>query len=125
MAAGLATLGELARPGVYDQLAAAAEGVAEGFSERAAAAGVPFSSGSLGGMFGFSFHPGPIRNFDDAQQAHPGRFRRFFDSMLESGIYLAPSAFEAGFVSLAHGSREVRRTLKAAELAFGKAARIR
>ena len=125
MAAGLATLAELARPGAYEQLEATAEGLAEGLSERAADADVAFCSGSLGGMFGFAFHPGPIRNFKDAQKAHPGRFRRFFDSMLESGIYLAPSAFEAGFVSLAHGSREIRRTLHAAELAFQKAARIR
>ena len=77
------------------------------------------------GMFGFAFHPGPIRNFKDAQRAHPGRFRRFFDSMLESGIYLAPSAFEAGFVSLAHRSSDLRGTLKAAEIALQKAARIR
>jgi glutamate-1-semialdehyde 2,1-aminomutase len=69
-------------------------------------------------MFGFFFHPGPVRSFDDAKKADPEAFRRFFHAMLEGGVYLAPSAYEAGFVSLAHGPREIARTLEAARRAF-------
>jgi glutamate-1-semialdehyde 2,1-aminomutase len=73
-------------------------------------------------MFGFFFHPGPVRNFDDARKSNLERFRRFFHAMLEGGVYLAPSAYEAGFVSLAHRPREIAATLKAARRAFRSAA---
>jgi glutamate-1-semialdehyde 2,1-aminomutase len=75
-------------------------------------------------MFGFFFHPGPVRSFDEAQKSHGPRFRRFFAAMLEGGVYLAPSAYEAGFVSLAHGRRELARTFEAARRAFRLAARV-
>ena len=76
-------------------------------------------------MFGFFFHPGPVRSFADAQKAHAGRFRKFFSVMLSEGIYLAPSPFEAGFVSTAHRPRDLSRTLAAAEKALSRAAAVR
>ena len=124
VAAGLATLRELQRPGCYEKLTDRSGRLARGLAERAADRGVDFCTGSLGGMFGFAFHAGPIRNFADAQEAHPGKFRRFFDEMLQGGIYLAPSAFEAGFVSLSHRRVDIDRTLDVAETALARAARV-
>jgi glutamate-1-semialdehyde 2,1-aminomutase len=118
-------LHRLTEPGVYEALEALAQRLVRGFSERAAAAGVEFSTAVAGGMFGFFFHPGPVRCFEDAKQADEARFRAFFASMLEAGIYLAPSPYEAGFVSLAHGEADVDATLAAAEGALGRAAGIR
>ena len=79
----------------------------------------------FGGMFGFFFHPGPVRSYADSQQSHDGRFRKFFASMLEQGIYLAPSRFEAGFVSLAHRPGDIAQTLEAARVAMQRAAGVR
>ena len=73
-------------------------------------------------MFGFFFHPGPVTHFEEAKKANAERFRRFFSAMLERGIYLAPSPFEAGFVSLAHRKREVDETLEVARFAMRRAA---
>jgi len=125
MAAGLATLEQLERPGVYDTLAARATAIADGLHGLAVEAGVEFVSTSVGGMFGFYFHPGPVRNFEEAKKSHTARFRSFFAGMLERGVYLAPSAFEAGFVSLAHRPKDVDQTLEAARGALRRAARIR
>ena len=125
MAAGLETLDRLEAPGVYERLADVTERLAAGFTERAEAAGIPLSTRSVGGMWGFFFHPGPVNDFATAQQADIEGFKRFFAAMLDEGVYLAPSAFEAGFVSLAHTDRDVKRTLDAAEVAFAKVARAR
>jgi len=125
VAAGLATLRRLQEPGSYDALGALSERLSRGLAERAEAAGVEFTTVALGGMFGFFFHPGPVASFEDAKKAHEGRFRGFFSAMLEAGIYLAPSPYEAGFVSLAHGTAEIDATLVAAEAALREAARIR
>jgi glutamate-1-semialdehyde 2,1-aminomutase len=125
MAAGLETLARLERPGVYEQLAARSEELASGLVSIAEEAGTELSTTSVGGMFGFFFHPGPVRCFEDAKRSHDGRFRRFFQSMLEQGIYLAPSRFEAGFVSLAHRRSEIATTLEAARTAMKRAARVR
>jgi glutamate-1-semialdehyde 2,1-aminomutase len=125
VAAGLATLRRLRAPGCYDVLSALSERLSRGLARRAEAAGVEFTTVALGGMFGFFFHPGPVASFEDAKQAHEERFRSFFSSMLEAGIYLAPSSYEAGFVSLAHGEAEIDATLAAAEGALREAARIR
>jgi glutamate-1-semialdehyde 2,1-aminomutase len=124
MAAGLATLERLRAPGTYDALEARSRAVTGGFAALAAEAGVELSTAAVGGMFGFFFHPGPVRNFDEARGSNAARFRRFFGAMLEGGVYLAPSAYEAGFVSLAHGRRELERTLDAARRAFRLAARV-
>ncbi len=114
MAAGAATLRELRRRGTYPRLEAKAKALSDGLAEIAAEAGIPFSATAVGGMFGFFFHPGPVRNFDDARKANAERFRTFFHAMLERGVYLAPSPFEAGFVSTAHSDRDLRQTLDAA-----------
>jgi glutamate-1-semialdehyde 2,1-aminomutase len=124
VAAGLETLRRLDRPGVYETLAETSRLLSAGLAERASAAGVELSTAAVGGMFGFFFHPGPVRSFEDAKKSHGPRFKRFFGAMLARGVYLAPSAYEAGFVSLAHGPRELRATLRAAEGAFAAAARL-
>jgi glutamate-1-semialdehyde 2,1-aminomutase len=123
MAAGLETLRQLRAPGVYAALEARSRTLADGFAAAAAAEGVELSTAAVGGMFGFFFHPGPVRNFADARKANGERFRTFFHAMLDAGIYLAPSAYEAGFVSLAHRPADVATTLAAARKAFKKAAR--
>ena len=124
VAAGLETLRRLAQRGVYDALGAKTRALADGLAERAAAAGVELTTAAVGGMFGFFFHPGPVANFEDAKKSNGPRFRRFFAAMLARGVYLAPSAYEAGFVSLAHGARELSSTLRAAEAALAAAARV-
>ena len=125
MAAGLATLGELAKPGAYERLGATSQRMADGLSEIAREVGVEFSAVAEGGAFGFFFHPGPVQNFADAQKADAARFKRFFQSMLEQGVYLAPSPFECGFASLAHQDRDIEAALAAAHVAMQKAARVR
>ena len=84
-----------------------------------------FTASAIGGMFGFFFHPGPVRNFADAKKADAAAFSRFFAAMLDAGVYLAPSAFEAGFVSLAHRPRDVAVTLAAARRALKEVADAR
>ena len=76
-------------------------------------------------MFGFFFHSGPVDDFAQAQRSDAAAFRRFFAAMLEEGIYLAPSPYEAGFVSLAHRVRDIDETLEAARQALGRVARLR
>ena len=117
-AAGLAVLELAARPGVFDALEATASRIATGLQSLAREAGVPFTTGSMGGVFGFFFHPGPVRSYADAQKADAERFVAFFHAMLDQGVYLAPSPFEAGFVTTAHGDAEVDQTLEAARRAF-------
>ncbi len=125
MAAGLATLEALEKPGAYKRLERRSAELTQGLQERAAAAGVELCCAAVGGLFGFFFHEGPVRNFDDARRADPARFRVFFRAMLEQGVYLAPSPFEAGFVSLAHRRSDIRATLEKAGRAFEKVARMR
>jgi len=124
MAAGLETLRQLQRPGVYKKLTARAEQLSRGLTKIAREEGVEFCSDAAGGMLGFFFHPGPVMNFADAKKASQERFVRFFSVMLEGGIYLAPSAFEAGFVSLAHRKSDVEQTLEVARRALSSAARL-
>jgi glutamate-1-semialdehyde 2,1-aminomutase len=125
VAAGLETLRRLREPGCFERLEELATRLVSGLAERAAAAGVAWSGGALGGMFGFFFHPGPVRCFEDAKRADAARFREFFHAMLDAGVYLAPSPFEAGFVSLAHDEADIDATLAAAEAALARAARVR
>jgi glutamate-1-semialdehyde 2,1-aminomutase len=120
VAAGRETLRRLRRPGTYEKLGRTARALADGLRERARDAGIPLTTAAVGGMFGFFFHPGPVASFEDAKKSDLPRFRRFFHGMLARGVYLAPSAYEAGFVSLAHGSRELRATLRAAAEAFAE-----
>jgi glutamate-1-semialdehyde 2,1-aminomutase len=115
MAAGLATLEEIDKPGFYESLGERTKQLAEGLATVAADAGIPLAAEQAGGMFGFVFtEDGPVRRFDQVAAADVDRFKAFFHGMLEEGVYLAPSAFEAGFVSSAHGDDEIEKTLVAA-----------
>ena len=125
MAAGLETLERLSKAGVYERLGKTARSLAAGLAEIASRRGVELTTAAVGGMFGFFFHPGPVRSFEEAKKSQLSRFRRFFGAMLERGIYLAPSAFEAGFVSLAHRPADIAETLEAADGAMKLVARIR
>jgi glutamate-1-semialdehyde 2,1-aminomutase len=125
MAAGGAMLRELDRPGVYERLEKTARSLADGLAERGRKAGVPLTTAAVGGMFGFFFHPGPVRSYADAQKSDTESFRRFHRSMLDAGIYLAPSPFESAFVSLAHRRSDVDETLEAAARALRRLGKAR
>ena len=117
MAAGHATLTALTRE-LHLKIAGRTERLVSGLKDIAARAGVPFTADSAGSMWGFFFHEGPVRDFAAAKEADVEMFRKFFHASLASGIYLAPSAFEAGFMSAAHGDREVDETLDRLEQAM-------
>lgn len=125
VAAGIATLEALEEEGVYPRLSARTEALATGFSSLAAEKGIPLATTSVGGMFGFYFHPGPVRNFSEAKKNHEARFRRFFARMLKGGVNLAPSPYEAGFISLAHRPADIAATLDVAAEAMAEAAKVR
>ncbi|HET6629250.1 MAG TPA: glutamate-1-semialdehyde 2,1-aminomutase [Woeseiaceae bacterium] len=119
MAAGLATLIELERSGFYAALGRRTEALANGLRDAAEKAGIPLAACSAGGMFGFVFSDErPIARYAQVAAADVARFRRFFHGMLDENVYLAPSAFEAGFVSAAHGDAEIEQTLTAARKVF-------
>ncbi|UZR27559.1 glutamate-1-semialdehyde 2,1-aminomutase [Methylococcus mesophilus] len=119
MAAGLKTLELISRPKFFEDLAEKTRHLAEGLRIRAEQAGVPLSVNWVGGMFGLFFtEQQGVSRFDQVMACDPERFRRFFHGMLEEGVYLAPSAFEAGFVSAAHDYDILDRTLTAAERVF-------
>ncbi|MFZ2209597.1 MAG: glutamate-1-semialdehyde 2,1-aminomutase, partial [Porticoccaceae bacterium] len=119
MAAGLATLAALDEPGFYDHLFARTRELADGLRERAAAAGIALTTNSVGSMFGCFFTDAPaVTNFQQVMACDTARFNRFFHGMLKRGIYLAPAAYEAGFVSAAHGAAEIEQTLDAASAVF-------
>jgi glutamate-1-semialdehyde 2,1-aminomutase len=118
VAAGLATLQLVAQPRFLERIDTTTQAVAEGLAREAKSAGVAFSAQSIGSMFGLYFRASAPRSFAEVMQSDVGRFKRFFHAMLERGVYLAPSAFEAGFVSAAHGEAEVEETLQAAREAF-------
>ena len=101
MAAGIATLNGLT-PAVHDGIALATERLVAGLRAAAARAGLPFTADCAGSMFGFFFRAEPVRSYSDARDSDVALFRRFFHAALERGVHLAPSAFEAGFVSSAH-----------------------
>ena len=111
MAAGLATLDELT-PAVHDTIVARTDRLVQGIREIAARHRVPLTADSAGSMWGFFFRAEPVRNFDDAKLSDVERFKRFFHAALDRGVYLAPSAFEAGFMSSAHSDRDVDDTLE-------------
>ena len=121
MAAGLATLKLLQIPGFFEKLSDTAKALTEGLSSIAREKGVPFSAQSVGGMFGLYFRDAPPRSYAEVMQCDKAAFNRFFHFMVEEGVYLAPSAFEAGFVSIMHGKDEIDRTLESAKKFFSKA----
>jgi glutamate-1-semialdehyde 2,1-aminomutase len=115
MAAGLATLELIDQPGFYDALAQRTTQLVEGVARAASDTGVPLATEHAGGMFGFIFTDGgPVSSFAQVAAADVERFKTFFHGMLAAGVYLAPSAFEAGFVSAAHGDAEIEQTISAA-----------
>ena len=118
MAAGLATLALIEAPGFHESLALTTHALCDGLETAARDAGIAFHTTRVPGMFGLYFREGPVETFDEAKASDTGRFNRFFHAMLERGVYLAPSAFEAGFVSSAHGEAELAHTLEAARAAF-------
>jgi glutamate-1-semialdehyde 2,1-aminomutase len=115
MAAGLATLEKIDEPGFYEALGARTRQLSDGLMSAAQDAGIPMATENQGGMFGFVFSDdAAIRRFEQVAAANVDRFKAFFHGMLDAGVYLAPSAFEAGFVSAAHGDEEIGATLDAA-----------
>jgi len=118
VAAGLATLQLVAQPRFLERIDAVTSQLTEGLVREAKSAGVAFSAQSIGSMFGLYFRDGAPRSFAEVMQSDVERFKRFFHAMLERGVYLAPSAFEAGFVSASHGPDEIEATLAAARDAF-------
>jgi glutamate-1-semialdehyde 2,1-aminomutase len=119
MAAGLATLEATAAPGFYASLAAKTTRLVSGLEQAARESGVPFCTNHVCGMFGLFFtDQGPVQSYAQATACDVEAFRRFFHAMLAEGVYLAPSAFEAGFVSIAHGDAELDATVAAAARAF-------
>jgi len=114
MAAGYATLTALTRE-LHEKIARRTESLVTGLIGIADRVGAPFTAGSAGSMWGFFFHPGPVYDFESAKKSDIELFKRFYHAALERGVYLAPSAFEAGFVSAAHGDREVSETLNRLE----------
>jgi len=120
VAAGLATLKVVSAPGFHDKVERTTRELMRGLTEEATRAGVPFSAQSIGSMFGIYFRAAPPASFAEVMQCDRSRFNRFFHAMLARGVYLAPSAYEAGFVSAAHGAAEIEATLAAARAAFAK-----
>ena len=119
MAAGLAQLNAIAEPGFFEHLSKQTEFLAQGLVTRARAFDIPLTENHVGGMFGFFFTDADkVENFDQVTQCNIDRFKLFYHGMLEEGIYFAPSAYEAGFVSAAHGHSEIKATLVAAEKVF-------
>jgi glutamate-1-semialdehyde 2,1-aminomutase len=118
VSAGLATLRRVLEPGFFDRLGRLTASLVEGLCREAKAAGVPFSGDSLGGMFGVFFRAAAPKSFKQVMEADTQAFNRFFHAMLERGVYLAPSAYEAGFVSAAHSDGDIAATVAAAKDAF-------
>ena len=119
MAAGLATLDEITVPGFYAALGEKTRMLTEGIQAEADFFGVPFTTTSVGGMFGLYFCAAdPIINFEQSGAVDVEMFRRFYHAMLKNGVYLAPSAYEAGFVSSAHSEEHISATINAAREAF-------
>ncbi|MHB1358598.1 MAG: glutamate-1-semialdehyde 2,1-aminomutase [Rhodocyclaceae bacterium] len=118
VAAGLVTLKKIAAPGFYEALTARTSALVNGLAAAAKARGVKFSAQSVGGMFGVYFAATPPTSYAEVMASDKEAFNRFFHAMLEAGVYLAPSAFEAGFVSAAHTDADIAATLAAADTIF-------
>jgi glutamate-1-semialdehyde 2,1-aminomutase len=114
MSAGIATLKLLREEGVYEQLEERSGRLAEGLRQAAAAAGIPACLQRIGSMFCSYFQTGPVTSFADAKASDTELFATYFGRMLDNGVHLAPSQFEAGFVSLAHSVQDIDRTVEAA-----------
>lgn len=118
MTAGIHTLKRLREPGTYGYLDKITRQLLVGILDAGKRAGHEISGGCISGMFGFFFTGGPVGNFSDAEKSDTEKFGRFQRRMLEEGVYLAPSQFEAGLTSLAHTSEDIGRMIAAAEKVF-------
>jgi glutamate-1-semialdehyde 2,1-aminomutase len=118
VAAGLATLAATEAPGFYERLAARTQAFVDGLCDAARGSGVAFCARAMGGMFGIYFTAAVPASYEAVMACDKARFNRFFHAMLDSGIYLAPSAYEAGFVSAAHSDDDIAATIAAARRAF-------
>ncbi len=118
VAAGLATLRLIQAPGFYDRLAATTRQLCDGLRAAARAYNIGFSAQNVGGMFGIYFRETPPTSYSEVMQCDKAAFNRFFHAMLAEGVYFAPSAYEAGFVSAAHGAAEIDKTADAARKIF-------
>ncbi|WP_319381622.1 glutamate-1-semialdehyde 2,1-aminomutase [Thiomicrorhabdus sp.] len=115
MAAGLKTLQLIQEPGFFENLDQKAAALMQGFQAAADEAGIPFTTNQVGGMFGYFFNEEKrIRRFAQVAKGHMERFKQFYHGMLEEGVYLAPSAFEAGFISSQHSDEDIAATVEAA-----------
>ena len=118
MVAGMTTLREWSKPGVFESAQATTGALVEGLEQAAREAGIPLVADSVGTMFGFFFSDHPVRSYRDTLSTRKESFNTFFHSMLEQGVYFAPSAFEAGFVSAAHAGEALEFTLQALPRGF-------
>jgi glutamate-1-semialdehyde 2,1-aminomutase len=118
MAAGIATLDILRRPGSWERLTAIGDRLEKGVAEVIRRSGRPLTPTRVGTMSCLFFTAGPVRSWEDARKSDTTAFGRYFNRMLEAGVYLAPSQFEAGFISLAHAEADIDRTLEAMERAL-------
>jgi glutamate-1-semialdehyde 2,1-aminomutase len=118
MSAGIATLKQLAAPNFYDAIGNRAKRLADGLREAAAQAGAQVQVNAIGSLATMFFTPEPVRNYSDAKKSDTQRYGKFFRNMLEQGIFLAPSQFEAAFVSAAHTDADIERTIAAARAAL-------
>jgi len=121
MAAGLATLGETSRPGFYETLEERTARLVAGIGDAARRHGVPVTVGHAGSLWGVYFTAGPVRDFAQAQRSDTALFARWHGAALERGVFLAPSAFEAGFVSSAHTDADIAHTVTALDAALAQA----
>jgi glutamate-1-semialdehyde 2,1-aminomutase len=122
MTAGIKTLELLKQPGSYERLETITRRLSDGIQAAAREAGLPICGGSVSAMFGFFLCEGPVRNFEEAKATDTAKFARLHRGMLERGIYLAPSSFEAGFTSLAHSDADIEATIAAFRDAFAAVA---
>ncbi|KMZ57098.1 Glutamate-1-semialdehyde 2,1-aminomutase, C-terminal part [Zostera marina] len=120
MTAGIHTLTRLKDPNCYEYLDRVTGKLVKGLLEAGKKAGHAISGGHICGMFGIFFCEGPVQSFEDAKKSDGAKFARFHRGMLEEGVYLAPSQFEAGFTSLAHTDEDIEKTIEAATNVFGR-----
>ncbi len=119
---GIKTLELLKQPGTYEKLTATTQKLVACIKDGAQSAGMPITAASVSAMFGFFLCEGPVRNFEEAKATDSERFGKLHRAMLERGIYLAPSAFEAGFTSLAHSDADIEATINAFRESFAAVA---
>jgi glutamate-1-semialdehyde 2,1-aminomutase len=115
MTAGIETLKKLSKPGVYDELERKSQKLVDGIVAAAKKHGHAICGGTAGGMFGWYFTEGPVKNFQEATKADGKKFGKWHRMMLERGVYLAPSMYEAGFMSMAHTDEDIEKTIAIAD----------